>query len=342
MDNSAAKAFKKHCLVTLAAVYFLILVGSIVRTTGSGMGCPDWPKCFGSWVPPTSVNQLPFSYKEDYSKFRQKKNVKFAGFLRVIGMQETADQLLNDESVLEETEFNPIKTWIEYINRLVGVTIGLLIIILVYRAYKIRSRYSREFWMSVLVLVVVLIQGWFGSIVVSTNLTSWTITIHMMLVFVLISQLVSLFYKVEESRVLVSVSDFILLSGSIILILIQVYLGTRVRELVDDLVVRLVPRNSWIEQIGIGFIIHRSFSWVVLILHVILFYRLSKTSVSKPLLLSLLLLILTSVLTGVGMAYGGVPAWLQPTHLLLATLVFGAQVFLLFGMKIGEVNTSKA
>src|SRR5687768_15467774 len=117
MENR--RAFYKLSLSTLVAVYILILVGGIVRSTGSGMGCPDWPRCFGNWVPPTSVAELPEDYKSVYSDHRNRKNQKFARYLRAMGLEGTADKILADKSILKEADFNPVKTWIEYFNRIV-------------------------------------------------------------------------------------------------------------------------------------------------------------------------------------------------------------------------------
>ena len=91
--------FRKVAIGTVITVYLLILAGGIVRSTGSGMGCPDWPKCFGSWVPPTNVSQLPADYQAIYGS-------KLKG----------------------EVVFNVYKTWTEYINRLLGVLTGFLIL----------------------------------------------------------------------------------------------------------------------------------------------------------------------------------------------------------------------
>ena len=134
MNSTAIRGFRKLCFSTLIAVYFLILVGGIVRSSGSGMGCPDWPRCFGRWTPPTSAGQLPENYKEVNSSFREKKNQKFIHYLRAFGFQATAEKMQQDKSILEEEDFNVTKAWIEYVNRLVGVMIGLLIVALFWKS----------------------------------------------------------------------------------------------------------------------------------------------------------------------------------------------------------------
>ncbi len=49
------RAFRRLTVITALAVYLLIVVGGIVRLTGSGLGCPDWPLCHGRVVPPPDM-----------------------------------------------------------------------------------------------------------------------------------------------------------------------------------------------------------------------------------------------------------------------------------------------
>jgi len=52
------RAYRRVVVVALGALMLIILTGEIVRLTGSGLGCPDWPKCFGKTLPPLKVPAL--------------------------------------------------------------------------------------------------------------------------------------------------------------------------------------------------------------------------------------------------------------------------------------------
>jgi len=297
------------------------------------MGCPDWPKCFGQWVPPTQASELPENYKEIYSAQRVEKNIKFAKYLTLLGFDETAENILTDESIKEEADFNTFKTWTEYINRLIGVLIGFFIILTFYFSIPFLKENKTIFFVALTTLLLVVFQGWIGSIVVSTNLITWMVTIHMLLALVIVALLVFLVYQTHEnwkvSAPSISAKPWLILC--MILVLIQVVLGTQVREEIDQIAASLdyQMRDSWVSNLGIIFIIHRSFSWLILIAHVILFYLFVKKGV-KPRSLTLIgVIVLMSIFTGVTLNYLGFPAIVQPVHLLFGTLLFGIQ-FLLF------------
>ena len=332
------RSFRRLSISTLVAVYVLILVGGIVRSTGSGMGCPDWPKCFGKWVPPTSVTELPSDYKQVYAKHRAKKNQRFAKYLTTFGMTSTAENILNDETVLVENDFNPVKTWIEYVNRLVGVVIGLLIFAVFVLSIRFWKTDRTVTLVACAAFLLVGFQGWIGSVVVSTNLMPWTITVHMFLALLIVALLI---YVVHQSSYITEINSsvgFWWLIASIAVLLVQILLGTQVREAIDQLA-GTVRRESWISRLGAEFIVHRSFSWIVLILHVGLIVKLHKTQGSKVFALTLILLILGTILTGMSMAYFAVPPFLQPVHLLLATVTFGMQFLFLLKLKRKEEPT---
>jgi heme a synthase len=329
---------RRLSFITLWAVYFLILVGGIVRSTGSGMGCPDWPKCFGQWVPPTELSQLPEDYKDQYSSMRQEKNIRFAKYLSALGMKDLGDRILADVSILEEADFNPVKTWTEYINRLIGVLIGLLIIGVFLSSFP-TLRYSRRYFLlSLVILVLVLFQGWIGSIVVSTNLLPWMVTLHMFLALLLVALLIYLAFEAGGVRIpSPSIENLgrmkLVLVACMSTMLVQIALGTQVREALNMVAASLQyqGRSGWIEMLGVNFLVHRSFSILILALHIALVYQLWKHRHVGPFVRwaqALMAIVVMTIVSGAVMAYFSIPAAAQPVHLVLATLSFGIQYLL--------------
>lgn len=341
------RSFRRFSAVTVIAVYLLILIGGIVRTTGSGMGCPDWPKCFGSWVPPTDVSQLPPDYKEVYAQGRAEKNKRFVSYLTAFGFDELADQILNDPDILTEEEFNATKTLTEYINRLIGAVIGLLI----FGTFIMSIRYWKSdrtiTVLSFIAFVLVGFQGWIGSIVVSTNLLHWMITIHMLLALLIVCLLIYVYYRSKRELLSLNLEGTGKLKAVLMICFIatlpQIVMGTQVRESIDILADHLT-RVEWIANLGVEFLVHRSYSILLLGLHLYLVWLLTlKKDAPKSLKLYgaiMLWIVGAEVLSGVIMAYFGVPAAIQPIHLLLGTLIIGVQyyVLLLLGNKRVQIS----
>ncbi|SFT65502.1 cytochrome c oxidase assembly protein subunit 15 [Algoriphagus locisalis] len=343
--HKSISSFRRVSLITVIAVYLLILIGGIVRSTGSGMGCPDWPKCFGSVIPPTSVEQLPSNYQEIYLNKRLAKNERFVATLEKLGFSEKAEEIANDKSILVEEEFNAVKTWIEYLNRLAGVMIGLMIILTVWKSFPLGKLDRMIPILSMASLVLVVFIGWIGSIVVSTNLLHWMITFHMMLALLLVSLLIYTYHRsgklIQSKGVKMDVPrriELILLIGTI-LMFVQIVLGTQVREQIDIISASLgdMLRNEWIGRIGFEFLIHRSFSLVLLGIHLLYFFWAFKYTLRKSQVnlwsQVLMILIILEIATGMAMAYFGIPAFLQPIHLLLGSLIIGVQVILLLEIR---------
>lgn len=321
------RSFRRLALLTVIAVYLLILVGGVVRSTGSGMGCPDWPKCFGQWVPPTNVNELPVNYQEIYSH---------RGYAN--------------------TEFNVVKTWTEYLNRLLGALIGVFIFLTFTASTVAYWRKDRAIvGYSFLALLLVGFQGWLGAKVVSSVLATWLITLHMLLAIVIVGVLM---YVMARSRATLLAGEHTNVSKigqrwlliSSLLLLTQILLGTQVREVVDEVADQFgaQQRFRWIDELGIRFYIHRSYSLVVLATQLLWIWPLvkgqSQASVIRQLAVSMIALIGVEIATGIIMAYWAIPAWAQPVHLTLAVVALGIQFLVILFVKKETllINTARS
>ena len=300
--------FRKLGLWTIGAVYVLILIGGIVRATGSGMGCPDWPKCFGTWIPPTDVSQLPINYKEIFG-------AKLKG----------------------EVEFNALKTWIEYLNRLVGALIGLFVFgTFVASFFAFWKKDKTIVWLSFVAFILVGFEGWLGSKVVSSELHPLMITLHMVLSIIIVFILLYAVARSHNSVVVIEdVKESSSLSFLLILIIIftlgQVLLGTQVREMIDKVSAAMGDnlRSQWVENVGGKFQIHGLFSILVFGLNVFLFYRIRNNITERGIIYRftswLLILIVLEMFSGISLAYLDFPALMQPIHLTFATVALGIQ-----------------
>lgn len=325
------KAFIRIAWIGLINVYLVILAGSVVRVTGAGMGCPDWPKCFDSYIPPTDVSQLPEDYKEQHMEKRLEKVDKFAGYLEVLGFGAVAEELRNDPALLVEEDFNTRKAWTEYINRVIGAFSGLFILWLLFLSFQYRKT-KRSVMILALVQVIVLgFQGWMGSIVVASNLTPWVITAHMIPAIFIVGNQLTMMKRVREVEMTkVSAAFYWVLIITLVVTLAQIILGTQLRQEIDAISYEMgfEAREGWLAHVGANFPIHRSFSWTVFLGTGFLAWQKYKHNLQLPLINWLVVTVVLAVLTGMVMAYLGMPAITQSTHMLLSMAMFGLQWWL--------------
>lgn len=311
--------------VSLVLIYLVVIAGSVVRTSGSGMGCPDWPKCFGQWVPPTSASQLPENYRDAMLEKRLKKAEKFTRMLQVFGMNKTAEKLKNDPFLYQEEPFNARRTWTEYLNRLAGFLAGNAVLILFIWTLFFYRKNKRILYFTAINAILMAFQGWFGSIVVASNLVPWTITVHLLIALVIIGIQIYIIKKVspkQNRNILISKSMHVLLFVCLLITFGQMFLGTQVRESIDALTRQGLGRESWTQKLGLIFFVHRSFSWLVLVLLAILAV-VNEKSKKEWIFRWAFIVLAIELISGVVLAYFSLPGWVQVAHLLFASIILG-------------------
>ncbi|MDP9077920.1 MAG: COX15/CtaA family protein [Bacteroidota bacterium] len=342
MRTSKSKIrFQKFNLATVILLFVLILAGGIVRSTGSGMGCPDWPKCFGMYVPPTNIAQLPKDYKQKYLAGNLAKNQHFAKTLDVFGYTDLAKRIREDKSILVPEEFNAAKTWTEYINRVIGEITGIFCLLTAIFAFSYRKENKLIPVLSIFNLLLIGFQAWLGSIVVSTNLVPWVVTVHMLLAMAIVALAIITYHLARvhgRPKFTVNPVTHIMTLLALIISILQIAFGSEVREKIDAVAGHLQGgyRDDWISGAGAIFERHRDVAILVLIANIVLYALIRRTfsrhSLQQQIMSFVFLMIMLQIVSGIILSYWSLPPAAQAIHLVLATLVFSGQFYLMLNL----------
>jgi len=282
-----------------------------------------------------SIEELPEDYKERYAAKRLRKVDKFSGFLNTIGMKETAEKLSADPELRKEENFNVRKTWTEYVNRLFGFLAGnAVLLVFLWVLWKYRKRKLIIF--SAINLLLLIVQAWFGSIVVASNLVPWTITVHLLLALIIIGiqlYIIRMVSPSQNSNLQFSKGMSALIWVCFIITVYQMFLGTQVREYIDELTRQGYGKEDWSEMLGLSYFIHRSFSWLVLILLGVLAYFNQKNS-KYPSIKWIFVLLVIELISGVLLAHADLPGLVRTAHLIFATCILGILTMVVYRLKL--------
>jgi heme a synthase len=131
--------------LTLFLTFDLIVFGSFTRLSDSGLGCPDWPGCYGEATP-----------------FGAREEIHAA------------------QTVLPSGPVTWSKAWIEMIHRYLAMTVGVLILVMAATAWRERRQLPFSPWLPTLTLAWVVVQGLFGKYTVTLKLYPAIVTLHLL------------------------------------------------------------------------------------------------------------------------------------------------------------------
>ena len=324
--------FKFLTRLSLVLVYLVILAGATVRMTGSGMGCPDWPKCFGYYIPPIEQSQVLF---QPNSKYKKGEMIIFNEEKLLVAKSNFNSSDLIDLKNWDTYEkhdyiiFNPVHTWIEYINRLIGAISGIPILLFTIISVVYFKKYKHLSFVSVLTVLCMGFQAWLGKTVVDSNLAPFKITFHMLMALLIIALLIYLVnssskYTIKKNKIF---TNFLFVA--IMLTLVQIVLGTQVRQFVDEQANIYYDKSQWFNEIPKVYEYHRTFSLVVIAINFGLFYLNKKLNLGNNYTSYVIVLLFIEALSGVVMFYFDFPFGSQTIHLFIASLIFGFQFLIL-------------
>ena len=334
------KYFISISKASLFLVLLVILAGSLVRMTGSGMGCPDWPKCFGYLIPPTDVSEIEWSANNKYKKgiilrheerlIESKKDFVSGKKINIYNW--------NNYTKHDYSDFDATKTWIEFINRLIGVIAGIATLIMLIFSFSFYNKKNILILNSFLIIFGMGFQAWLGKLVVESNLSPYKITIHMLMALVIISLIIYSIFIAKKEMKNKTINDSLirnLVIFAVIISLFQIIIGTQVREFIDLQYDLIGPNNKdkWLEAPNFYFYFHRTFSILIFLLNYGLYFLITKRNYNSNLIKKIGFVIFLEILVGIIMFYVNFPVLSQPIHLLLATILFSYQFYLMLHYK---------
>ena len=310
------KSFRRFALLSTIGTYLLIFVGGLVRVSGAGLGCPDWPKCFGRWIPPTDPSQLP------------------------AGMDPSA--------------FNFVLAWIEYFNRLVGVSVGLLIFTTAILAIVYYRKYPRILFPTLAAFLLVLYQAWQGGQLVASRLEPFLISFHLLIALLIASLLIYVTLKSyylenpDSERTAVYPKKVITWTGILWLVgLAQIILGTQVRTVVEMVSAQypLLAKSGLVGHLGPTAVIHALLGLTVAGLtwyfgNKILRLSHGESGLVRQGIWVMMFLVAAQIGIGLILFMAGLPSLMRLFHLWVASLYLGTIfiLYLAFRKNLGSIH----
>ena len=305
MNIMSIKYFYKASIVTVILLYILVLIGGFVRITESGDDCPDWPKCYGSWVPPLSIEDIPENFNPTQDK--------------VYG------------------------SWIEYFNRLVGVILGISMLFTFYQSIYVFKNDKIIFYGSLTSLLLIIVAGWFGGQIAQnidgTNVMyQHSVSIHL---YIAILTIISLVYTTNRGFILLypncekktnySNESVYIFFAILILNLLLVFSGSFIRTFIDDDLIKELPyflrMERYVYQTGLIKFVHPILGFSMLGLLGILWNHImhisNPSNTLKMLVKVLLILVGLQVIIGEGLRFNFIHETFRLYHLWLSTVILG-------------------
>lgn len=327
------KYFLPSAKTALVLVYLVILAGALVRMTGSGMGCPDWPKCFGYYIPPTEEKELLYTVGKEYSKGQviikdESLLVAKDHFVAPKNFESTHWEKYTKH---DYAIFNPLHTWVEYLNRLVGALAGMACLVALVFSFGFWKDNKKLIFYCLLICFLMGFQAWLGKTVVDSVLNPYKITTHMLAALLIVAVQLYVIYSVQENKKIKTFDNEFkwVLYAALGLTVVQIIFGTQVRESVDAITELGLPKEVWIQNPKGGFYTHRSFSILVVCANAFLFWRNRKLTLGFDKMNWIIGLLSIEILSGIAMYYFSFPFGSQTIHIAMATLLFGLQLYLI-------------